>query len=625
MTLLNSRLFNSRVLDSRLFNSRLLSLSLPFLLLLGLIASGCTSNKDASSSLLGQVPTNGPTTTVAVAQPTPPCDGKDGVGGAVPQGAQPGDLIAASNLEQAYGTTAGYPTNAKVWRILYVSTGFDESDLQLVCGMAAAPADGPQKSTDGLGHLLTWAHGTIGLQQACLPSSNPATALWGKMASGIGAVAWGAGPGARVGSPSDGLLQTALNRGWVVSTTDYQPNDTYILGKLAASNVIDAARATTQLMAQQFGPNASPPTATELPSSYDTISLGHSQGGHAAMWTAQLYQSYLEGTANPDTTPLRLRGAAIEAPASNLISQPELQPGVELGQGLADWEMHQSIQLIGLPIGALELQVGPALFSYIFGSWAQFSARGTPAADSKFPAFPSNAANLDLSTVATDQGAATIASVMPLCLGGSDAKIVKKLVSPYRNAAKNKMLTPSLWNLPEQYKADQFFAGGADKTCAETTEQSMTDWCQWIRWNIPGPLGAHPFPKFPNWDNTPVPLMIAQGANDPVIHCIPPKGSSATQVPDASNCMSSALYDSLKSQVYCPEGQNAGHLQLSVFRKDGQSSPAGHLAIPGQIAAAGLSKNPADLVFTGSPLDKFITASFDGTAEPGCTSEILNP
>jgi len=604
--------------------SRLFSVGLPALLLIGLIAAGCSSNKDASTALLGQVPTNGPTTTVPVAQPNPPCDGKNGVGGPVPQGAQPGDLIAASNLEQTYGTTLGYPTNAQVWRILYVSTGFDETDLQLVCGMAAAPQGGPG-SSEGVGHLLTWAHGTIGLQQACLPSSDPAAAFWGKMAGGIGAVAWGVGPGARVGSPSDGLLQTALNRGWVVSTTDYQPNNTYILGKVAASNVIDAARATTQLMSQQFGPNTKLAAATGLPTSYDTISLGHSQGGHAAMWTAQLYQSYLEGTANSATTPLKLRGAAIEAPASNLIAQPELQPGVELGQGLADWEMHQSIQLIGLPIGALELQVGPALFSYIFGSWAQFSARGTPAKNADFPAFPSAANNLDLSTVTTDQGAATVASVMPLCLGGSDAKIVKKLVAPYRDAAKNKMFTPSLWNLPEQYKPGQFFPGGADKTCAKTTEQSMTNWCSWIRWNIPGPLGANPFPKYPSWDGSPVPLMIAQGANDPVIHCIPPKGASQTQVPDASNCMSSALYDSLKTQVYCPSGQNAGHLQLAVFRKNGQSSPAGHLAIPGQIAAAGLSKEPTDLVFTGSPLDKFITASFDGTAEPGCTSEILNP
>ena len=604
--------------------SRLLRITAPALLVVGLFATSCSSNQDASSALLGQIPTNGPTTTVPIGAPTAPCSGENGVGGTVPEGAQPGDLIAAVNLQDEFGTSKGYPTNAKVWRILYVSTGFDETDLQLVCGMAAAPEGGPA-SVDGVGHMLTWAHGTIGLQQACLPSSNPVTAFWGKMAGGIGAVAWGAGPGARVGSPADGLLQTAVNRGWVVSTTDYQPNNTYILGKVAASNVIDAARATTQLMAKEFGPSSDAPSVAPLPTSYDTVSLGHSQGGHAAMWTAQLYETYLAATPNPAATPLRLRGAAIEAPASNLLAQPKLQPGVEFGQGLADWEMHRSIQLIGLPIGALELQVGPALFSYIFGSWAQFSARGTPSENAEFPAFPAEASNLDLSTIATDQGAGTIAAIMPLCLSGSDSQKVKKLVAPYRDAATNKMLTPSLWNLPEEYKADQFFPGGADKTCAEATEPSLTAWCSWIRWNIPGPLGENPFPKFPSWNGTPLPLMIAQGANDPVIHCIPPKGESKAEVPDASNCMSSALYDTLSTQVYCPASGNKGHLQLSAFRKDGQSSPAGHLAIPGQIAAAGLSKSPADLVFTGSPLDKFITASFDGSLEPGCTSEILNP
>ena len=37
-----------------------------------------------------------------------------------------------------------------------------------------------------------------------------------------------------------GELQTALNRGWVVSATDYQPNDTYVIGRVAAADVIDA-------------------------------------------------------------------------------------------------------------------------------------------------------------------------------------------------------------------------------------------------------------------------------------------------------------------------------------------------------------------------------------------------
>ena len=144
-----------------------------------LLASACTSDQ-GFETLQSSLPEGGPTTTVPIDGSTPPCDGSPGVGGTVPAGAAPGDLIAASDLGPTHGTTAGFPTGAKVWRILYVSTGVDERDLQLVCGVAAAPADGPA-SVDGVGNQLAWAHGTIGLQQACLPSNNPATTFWGPM------------------------------------------------------------------------------------------------------------------------------------------------------------------------------------------------------------------------------------------------------------------------------------------------------------------------------------------------------------------------------------------------------------------------------------------------------------
>ena len=40
----------------------------------------------------------------------------------------------------------------------------------------------------------------------------------------------------------------------------------------------------------------------------------------------------------------------------------------------------------------------------------------------------------------------TIARIAPLCLDGADTKVVQQLVSPYRDAATNQMLTeePSL-------------------------------------------------------------------------------------------------------------------------------------------------------------------------------------
>lgn len=580
------------------------------------VLSSCSPDKDVLTGPTS-VPGAGLTTTDAPTGAEPPCDGASGVGGAVPAGAAPGDLIAATNLDATYGDTLGYPTGASTWRVLYVSSGVDENDLQLVCGIAAAPKAGP-RSEGGSGHLLAWSHGTIGLQQACLPSTKPATAFWGKMSGGIGAVSWGSGPGARTGDPADGALQTALDRGWVVSATDYQPNDTYIMGRVAAANVIDAARATTQLMAREFG-------TTATPENYDTIAWGHSQGGHAALWAGQLFESYQAGTPNPRSATLTLRGVAAEAPASNLIAQPDRQRGVELGDGLADWEMHTTVKLIGLPIPALELQIGPALFSYIFGSWAEFSRRGVPSPDAEFPAYPQDAAGLNLGAVATAQGQETIAQVQTLCLDKADTPAVKKLVAPYRNAAANAMLTKEMWNLPKTYKPGQFFHGGADSTCATTDDPDLVAWCSWIRWNTPGPLGDNPFPKVPMVDGRPVPLLIVQGADDDVIHCIPAKSSDTSEVPAPADCMNVALFDTLRDEAYCPASGDTGHLHLALLRKNGASSPATHLSIPGQIAAAGSAKNSTDLTFVGSPLDTFMTGSFAGTLAPGCSATVVNP
>jgi hypothetical protein len=585
------------------------------------LASACT-NDDAVAELPNAVRTDGTTTTMASSVDARPCDGAEGVGSTVPAGSSPGDLIAAHDLADDYDDTAGYPTDARTWRILYVSTGADETDLQLVCGMVAAPSDGPSQ-VDGSGRALSWAHGTIGLQQACLPSNDPAAGLWGQMPGGIGAPAWGSAWAARSAEPADGLLQTALDRGWVVSATDYQPNDTYVIGRVAAANVIDATRAATQLMASEFGDE-------RAPDRYDTLVAGHSQGGHAALWAGQLFEAYQDGAPSPDSARLTLAGVAAEAPASNFVAQPDEQPDVALGDGLADWEMHKSIELVGLPIPALELQIGPALFSYIFGSWTQFSARSPLAADAELPAYPADAAPLQIDAVASPQGQTTIARVAALCLDKQDSSLVKRLVAPYRNAATDRLLVDDLWNLPDDYRPGQFFRGGVDRTCARAEEPTSADtdmaaWCAWIRWNLPGPLGDHPFPTFPSRDGEPAPVLIVQGSDDEVIHCQPVDGADASDVPPPSDCMSTALFDSMRDADYCPSGQDRGHLQLAVFRAAGAGSPASHLSIPGQIAAVGNSKDPAELSFVGSRLDRFITGAFDGTLVPGCRAEVLNP
>ena len=575
--------------------------------------AACTS--DAELGLPTSVPEQGPTTTAPNTYDSPPCDGSPGVGGAVPDGARAGDLIASRSLERTHGETDGYPTGATVHRVLYVSTGADETDLQLVCGLVSVP-DRVAAGADGSGRMVSWAHGTIGLQQKCLPSNAPELAFWAPMSSGIGAVSWGTGGDARKGLAADGALQHLMAQGWVVAATDYQPNDTYVIGRIAAANVIDAARAASQLVAQE---------QAAAPSSYDTIVWGHSQGGHAAVWAGQLFETYQEGVPNPDAAPLRLRGVAAEAPASNLIAQPELQPELAYGDGLADWEMHEYIELLPIPIPLFELQFGAALFSLIFGSWTSYSHLSTPAADAEFPAYPLDAAELDLSVAATEDGQRTIAQVMTLCLGGPEAKKVKALTSKYHDARANPLLTPELWNLPDDYRPGRYFKGGTDRTCGTTTDEAMGKWCDWIRWNTPGVTGAHPFPTSPSFGGAPVPMLVAQGMADDVIHCEVPDGGDASVVPGAADCMSTALYDGLRDVAYCPASGDAGYLRLSLFRSDGSASPASHLSIAGQIAATGSSKDPADLRFAGSPLERFFTGAMAGTLGTGCTAEVLNP
>ena len=393
----------------------------------------CTTEQDYSA-LPTEVPTDGPTTTVALPSPVPPCVDDPGttakgstpsVGDEAPEGSAPGDLVAATKLEPGEKDDQ-FPTDAIVWRVLYVSTGVDESDLQLVCGLAAAPAGGPTAEA-GTGHLLAWAHGTIGLQQSCLPSRIPETTFWGPMSSGIGAVAWGSGRNARTGEAADGALQTALDRGWVVSATDYQPNDTYIMGRIAAANVIDAARATTQLMDQEFG-------AASTPDRYDAISWGHSQGGHAALWAGQLFESYQAGTPNPRSAPVTLprcrgRGTRRE-PAGPTGAAARGRAGRRtrrLGDAQVDRARRSADPVPGTADRPRTVLLHLRLLDGVL-------ARGEPAADAEFPAYPPDASELDLDAVATDEGALTIARTMALCLDKADSGTVKSLVAPYRNA-----------------------------------------------------------------------------------------------------------------------------------------------------------------------------------------------
>ena len=590
----------------------------------------------------GSEPTLPPGTIGTLAPDNASCGGLGPLDVAVPAGLGAGDLVKAEELTAAGQATTGFPQGARAWRIQYVSTGVDEDELKLICGTVTAPVAGPT-TEGGAARMLAWSHGTVGLAQKCLPSNNPSKGLWGVMPGGIGAIGFADPAGLYQGDPAGGALQYAMDQGWVVAATDYEPDDTYVLGKIAGGNVLDSTRAAAQLVEQEKLGTA--------PERYKLITWGHSQGGHAALWAGQLADTYLAGTKPSKHTPtIELAGVVALAPASNFVvdaptggatgtttaSPTGSAAGTAVvggttglgdasgsGHGLADWEMHKTIEALGLPIPDLEIEIGPALFSYIFGSWAEYAKNRAPSTSARFPAFPSASAKLDPAGVLTPQGQGTVSTITPLCLE-ADGKQVQAAVNPYIDAKTNQMLTPPVWNLPVDYQTGQFFPGGLDTTCATTADKSLIDWCAWIQWNMPGPRGENPYPKVPMHDGRPVPLMIGQGMADTVIHCSPPPGASASVVPDAGDCMSRALYDDLQAE-YCPAGEPAGFLSLHAVRGTGLGSPASHQSIPGQLSANNWTFRGSQMTFTGSPVETFMGAAFAGTLTPGCNATVENP
>ncbi|MBY9065439.1 lipase family protein [Hyphomonas sp. WL0036] len=122
---------------------------------------------------------------------------------------------------------------------------------------------------------------------------------WARSASGA---APGCG-GSMQGAPYAGIpaLDALLNEGWVLVASDYAGLTTpaahpYLIGNGEARSVLDAVRAAHDL--------------PDITLSLETIIWGHSQGGHAALWSGILARNYA-----PE---LQLKGIAAIAPATDL-------------------------------------------------------------------------------------------------------------------------------------------------------------------------------------------------------------------------------------------------------------------------------------------------------------------
>jgi acetyl esterase/lipase len=149
-----------------------------------------------------------------------------------------------------------------------------------VSGVVVVP---PGAAPTGGRPVVVWGHGSVGLADRCAPSH---AGVLGAFSPWLG-----------------GLLQQDL----VVAATDYQGLGTpgparTLIGLSAGRAVLDVARAARGLQAAGAGGRV--------------VLAGHSEGGHAVLWAAELARSYA-----PE---LQVLGVATSAPGADLATTLKL-------------------------------------------------------------------------------------------------------------------------------------------------------------------------------------------------------------------------------------------------------------------------------------------------------------
>jgi pimeloyl-ACP methyl ester carboxylesterase len=180
---------------------------------------------------------------------------------------KPGELLRSEPLKDVI-----LPAGVRGWRILYATTVNDSTPATAVATVFA-PTDPPA----GPLPVIAWEHGTTGLMQKCMPSL--------------------------LSLPTKGIPKRdrIVMAGWVVVATDYSfaekggPHP-YLIGEGEARAALDSVRAARQM--------------SELALDKRVVVWGHSQGGHAALWT---------GIIGPRYAPeLEIRGVVAIAPSANI-------------------------------------------------------------------------------------------------------------------------------------------------------------------------------------------------------------------------------------------------------------------------------------------------------------------
>jgi acetyl esterase/lipase len=215
---------------------------------------------------------------------------------------KPGTIIRIYPLE---GGGAGVGSSGNAFRVVYRSTGLNGEPIA-VSGAFFVPAGAaPAGGRD----VIAWAHPTSGVVPTCAPSLMPDTAgmIWG--------------------------LNDMLARGYVVAATDYPGLGTpgvhpYLIGESEGRAVLDSVRAVRDL--------------PDSGASGRFAVWGHSQGGHAALYTGEIAARYA-----PD---LKLVGVAAAAPATNLIELFDADKSSPTGKELTAMTVWSWSKLFNIPV-----------------------------------------------------------------------------------------------------------------------------------------------------------------------------------------------------------------------------------------------------------------------------------
>ena len=197
--------------------------------------------------------------------------------------ANPGHLRAGQLLTAVPLTgAAALPSASRTSLITYVSDDAQGRPI-VVSGTVAVPASRPPR---GGWPVISWAHGTSGYSDVCAPSNDSPDGLDHDYFAVI-----------------DPTLDAWVARGYAVVQTDYEGLGTpgphpYLNGVSEANTVTDIVRAARRLN-RNVGRN--------------WVVMGHSQGGQAALFAAQI-----GGRRAPE---LHLRGAVPIAPGGTFVAQ----------------------------------------------------------------------------------------------------------------------------------------------------------------------------------------------------------------------------------------------------------------------------------------------------------------